>query len=470
MNQATQQHWSRRRFKRVHFIGIGGVGMSGIAEVLLNLGFSVSGSDQQRSATLVRLESLGARCHIGHRDSPIAADVVVTSSAIGADNPELLQAHAQRIPVIPRAQMLGELMRFRQGIAVAGSHGKTTTTSLTATLLAAGELDPTFVIGGVLNSAGSNARLGAGDFLVAEADESDGSFLMLQPVIAVITNIDEDHLESYDGDMNRLREAFVEFVQHLPFWGLAVVCVDDPNVQAIIPELSRSLVTYGFSEQADVRASDVEQEGATSHFQLHLPNGESHQVHLNLPGAHNVQNALAAIAVAWELDVPAADCVQALTSFQGIGRRFNTYFDVACRAGHCTIVDDYGHHPTELQATINAARQAWPDKRLLMVFQPHRYTRTREQFDAFVHVLGQVDAVVLSEVYAASEDPIPGADSKSLCRAIRASGRLEPVFVPELNDVKATLNALVEPNDVILVCGAGDIGRWCQQLLKEGLR
>ncbi len=457
-------------FRRVHFVGVGGVGMSGIAEVLCTLGYTVSGSDLAEGAATTRLREQGVRVDIGHRAENVReADVVVVSSAVRADNPELVEARAQRIPIVPRAEMLAELMRFRRGIAIAGTHGKTTTTSLTASVLSEGALDPTFVIGGKLLSAGANAGLGQGDWLVAEADESDGSFLRLTPLIAVVTNIDADHLENYGGDFARVRAAFSEFLHRLPFYGLGVLCIDDAEVRALAAEMPRHLVTYGFADEADVRATAVSQRGAQMHFTLHLPGEAPLPVLLNLPGRHNVQNALAAAAVGWQLGVDGAAIARALAGFQGVGRRFNRLGALSLRAGSAELVDDYGHHPRELAATIAAARGGWPDKRLVLAFQPHRYSRTRDLLDDFAAVLSEVDVLVLTEVYPAGEAPIPGADSRALARAIRARGRIDPVLVAHPRDLAATLPDLLLDGDLLILSGAGDIGRSSQALAATGL-
>jgi UDP-N-acetylmuramate--alanine ligase len=457
-------------FRRVHFVGVGGVGMSGIAEVLCTLGYTVSGSDLAEGAATTRLREQGVRVDIGHRAENVReADVVVVSSAVRADNPELVEARAERIPIVPRAEMLAELMRFRRGIAIAGTHGKTTTTSLTASVLSEGALDPTFVIGGKLLSAGANAGLGQGDWLVAEADESDGSFLRLTPLIAVVTNIDADHLENYGGDFARVRAAFSEFLHRLPFYGLGVLCIDDAEVRALAAEMPRHLVTYGFADEADVRATAVSQRGAQMHFTLHLPGEAPLPVLLNLPGRHNVQNALAAAAVGWQLGVEGAAIARALAGFQGVGRRFNRLGAVALREGAAELVDDYGHHPRELAATIAAARGGWPDKRLVLAFQPHRYSRTRDLLDDFAAVLSEVDVLVLTEVYPAGEAPIPGADARALARAIRARGRIDPVLVAHPRDLAATLPDLLLDGDLLILSGAGDIGRSSQALAANGL-
>jgi UDP-N-acetylmuramate--alanine ligase len=457
------------RVRQVHFIGIGGAGMSGIAEVLHNLGYQVSGSDMRESAATRRLAGLGIRISIGHAAAHVVdCDAVVVSTAIRAENPELVAARARRIPVVPRAEMLAELMRFRFGIGVAGTHGKTTTTSLIASLLAEGGLDPTFVIGGLLNSAASHAQLGAGHYLVAEADESDASFLYLQPSMAVVTNIDADHLSTYQGDFERLRQTFIEFLHHLPFYGLAVLCLDDPDVRGILPEVSRPVITYGLDATADVHATDVQQAGAQTHFRAHRrEQADSLSITLNLPGRHNVQNALAAIAVATELGVSDANIQRALADFQGIGRRFQIAGEIATAAGTVMLIDDYGHHPRELAPTIAAARAGWPGRRLVVVFQPHRYTRTRDLFEDFVQVLSEVDVLVLCEVYAAGEAPIAGADGRALARGIRVRGQVDPVFVDDLGRLPDVLGDLLADGDLLLTLGAGDIGAAAQRLPVE---
>jgi UDP-N-acetylmuramate--alanine ligase len=449
-----------RRIKVIHFVGIGGSGMSGIAEVLLNLGYAVQGSDIKQGEATERLQRLGARVLIGHRAENVAGvDVVVVSSAINAANPEVARALAERIPVVKRAEMLGELMRFRYSIAVAGTHGKTTTTSLMASVLAEGGTDPTFVIGGRLKSAASNARLGAGEFLVAEADESDASFTHLQPMIAIVTNVDADHLGTHGGDFGKLKQSFVEFLHNLPFYGLAVICNDDLNARELIPDIARPYLTYGFDETADVRAVEVERHAGQSKFTVLRPGGANPlPVTLNLPGRHNVLNALAVIAVATELEIDDAAIQRALAGFQGIERRLQWIADVDSRAGKITIVDDYGHHPTEIAATVEAARQGWPDRRVVLVFQPHRYTRTRDLFDEFAQVLADSDALIVAEVYPAGEAPIPGADGKALCRAIRTRGRVEPVLLKSLDELPDALAGIVRDGDVVLTMGAGHIG------------
>ncbi len=450
----------KHRIKRVHFTGIGGAGMSGIAEVLLNLDYQVTGSDLSESATTERLAGLGATVHRGHEAANIEeADCVVTSSAVRSDNPEVVAARARGIPVIARAVMLAELMKLKHGVAIAGTHGKTTTTSLTATVLAQGGLDPTFVIGGRLISAGANARLGAGDLIVVEADESDGSFLNLSPMMVVVTNIDADHMETYGHDLARLKQTFIEFVQRLPFYGLAIVCSDDRNVRDILPLISNPVLRYGLDPNADLRAVDIRAEGADMCFTVVRDDREPFSVRLAAPGLHNVRNALAAIAVGQELGVPDAAIATALEHFRGVGRRFQTYGDLALAGGgHFTLVDDYGHHPAELNATIQAARGAYVGRRLVVAFQPHRYTRTRDLFGDFVDVLGQADLVLLTDVYAAGEAPISGADADSLARAIRAAGGREPVRVKQMSDLPRAIMNVVRDQDVVLTLGAGSIG------------
>ncbi|HSC96290.1 MAG TPA: UDP-N-acetylmuramate--L-alanine ligase [Burkholderiales bacterium] len=449
----------RHKVKHVHFIGIGGAGMSGIAEVLLTLRYRVSGSDLAESAATRRLRQLGARIHIGHAADHVAgADAIVVSSAVRDDNPEVAAARASKVPVVPRALMLAELMRLRQGIAVAGTHGKTTTTSLVASVLAEGGLDPTFVIGGRLEAAGSHARLGAGEFIVVEADESDASFLYLQPVIAVVTNIDADHMETYGHSMDRLRQAFVDFLQRLPFYGVAVLCADDANVRAVMPQLTKPVATYGLDAGAQVRALDVTASGGQMHFRAKHAGGELAIV-LNLPGAHNVRNALAAIAVGIELGVPEAAIAKALAEFKGVGRRFQNHGKVRLpRGGSFVLIDDYGHHPAEMAATLAAARGAFPGRRIVLAFQPHRYTRTRDCFEDFVKVLATADALVLTEVYPAGEAPIVAADGKALARAIRVHGRVEPIFVESVAEIPAAILGLARDGDVVLTMGAGSIG------------
>ncbi|MFN7834876.1 MAG: UDP-N-acetylmuramate--L-alanine ligase [Burkholderiaceae bacterium] len=450
----------KHKVKHVHFVGIGGSGMSGIAEVLLTLGYEVSGSDLSVSPVTQRLSGLGARVLVGHAaEHVLEADAVVISSAVGHHNPEVIAARQRRIPVVPRAVMLAELMRLKRGIAIAGTHGKTTTTSLAASVLAQAGLDPTFVIGGRLNSAGANARLGAGEFIVVEADESDASFLNLMPVIAVITNIDADHMETYGHDFARLKQAFVEFTQRLPFYGAAIVCQDDPHVREIIPFISKPVVTYGFSPTAQIRAVESRHIDGRMAFTV-LREGEPPlPVELNLPGEHNVLNALAAIAIASEIGVGDADIQQALAQFNGVGRRFTKHGDIdLAGGGSYTLVDDYGHHPVEMAATLAAARGAYPGRRLVLAFQPHRYSRTRDCFEDFVKVLSGVDVLVLSEVYAAGEVPIVAADGRSLARAVRVAGRVEPLFAETLDDMMAGIAQVVRAGDVVVTMGAGSIG------------
>lgn len=458
----------RNWVKRVHFVGIGGVGMCGIAEVLHNLEFSVSGSDSVENANTRRLADLGIHVAIGHDAAHIAgADVVVISSAVKDSNPEVQAARATKIPVIPRAEMLAELMRLQHGIAIAGTHGKTTTTSLTASVLAQGGLDPTFVIGGRLNSAGTNARLGRGEYLVAEADESDASFLHLQPFMAVVTNIDADHMETYGGDFNRLKQAFVDFLHNLPFYGLAILCTDDANVREILPLIHKPVRTYGTREDADVRAIDITQDGMHMHFNVDIGKGSTPiSIVLNQPGRHNVLNALAAITVAIELNVSEAAIREGLASFGGIGRRFQVNGRVTVAKGDVLLVDDYGHHPSELAATIQAAREGWPQRRLVVAFQPHRYTRTRDLIDDFSAVLSACDILFITEVYAAGETPISGADGRALCRSIRARGG-NPVFVEDVNELPALLKDSLRANDLLLTLGAGNIGQVAMTLTQR---
>ena len=458
----------KHRIKHLHFIGIGGSGMSGIAEVMLNLGYAISGSDMQESTVTRRLAELGARIVIGHAAENVQGmSAVVVSTAITGDNPEVLAARAARIPVVPRALMLAELMRLRRGIAVAGTHGKTTTTSLLASVLAAGDLDPTFVIGGRLNSAGANAKLGEGEYMVVEADESDASFLHLLPVMAIITNIDVDHMDTYGHDVAQLKTAFIEFTQKLPFYGSAILCMDDPNVREVIPFVSRPVTTYGIDQPAQVRAINLRSVGTQMHFDVARTSSVGElpilSVVLNLPGKHNVLNALAAIAVATELGVSDEAIARALKQFTGVGRRFAQIGDLPVSAknggGYFTVVDDYGHHPNEMAATLAAARGAWPDRRIVLAFQPHRYTRTRDCFEDFVQVLSAADAVLLSEVYAAGEAPVIAADGRALSRAIRVAGRVEPVFIANIEDMPQAILDFVRDGDVVLTMGAGSISR-----------
>lgn len=447
------------KVKRIHFVGIGGAGMCGIAEVLRNEGYAVSGSDIAASKVTKRLEDLGVTVFIGHNASNVnGASVVVVSSAIHEGNPEVESARAMHIPVVRRAEMLGELMRYRYGIAISGTHGKTTTTSLIASIYAAAKLDPTFVIGGLLNSAGTNARLGTGRYLIAEADESDASFLHLQPMMTVVTNIEPDHLDTYGGDFNCLKKTFVEFLHNLPFYGVAVVCVDDPNVRDIIPQIGRTVITYGVSEDADFRVTDFKETGPHSSFTLVRKDAATLKIELPIPGLHMAKNAAAAIAVALEEGIEDDVIVQALKNFKGVGRRFQNYGEFKTKKDcTLTLVDDYGHHPTEVDATIKAARQAYPDKKLVMVFQPHRYTRTRDCYEDFVRVLQQVDKLILVDVYPAGETPIPGADGRHLCMSIRLQGKIEPHFVQTVDEVPALLEELVEDNSLVLTQGAGNV-------------
>ena len=451
---------------RIHFVGIGGTGMSGIAEVLCNLGYIVSGSDIKESAVTQHLAELGICIAIGHKRENISqVDLVVASTAIDRTNEEIDEAYHQRIPVIPRAEMLAELMRFRFGIAVAGTHGKTTTTSLTASILAEGGLDPTFVIGGRLNSAGTNAKLGLGNYLVAEADESDASFLYLQPMVAIVTNIDQDHMETYQGSYQRLKDTFIEFLHHLPFYGLAVLCIDDQGVQDILSQLSKPVITYGVHENADVQAIDIQQQGLHTHFTV-LRKGDYPplRVTLNMPGWHNMLNSLAAIAVASRLSVADSAIIKSLGAFKGVGRRFQLQGDVVIGDGKLTLVDDYGHHPREIAATLEALKQAWPDRRSVIVFQPHRYTRTRDLFEDFAHVLSGVAVLILMEVYSAGETPIAGADGRALSRAIRLRGHVDPIFLENWQDLPSILASVVKADDVILTMGAGNVGQIASQL------
>jgi UDP-N-acetylmuramate--alanine ligase len=462
--------------KHIHFVGIGGAGMSGIAEILHNLGYVVSGSDQSDSATSRRLASLGIRVFTGHGADHIAgAEAVVTSTAVKGDNPEVIAARAKRVPVVPRAVMLAELMRLKRGIAIAGTHGKTTTTSLVTSMLAEAGLDPTFVVGGLLHSAGANSRLGSGDYIVVEADESDASFLNLMPILSVVTNIDADHMETYGHDFARLKAAFVEFVHRMPFYGAAILCADDPGVRSIIPMISRPIVTYGLDEGVMVRAVDVQAlPGGQMRFVAQRRNGVAMpdlHITLNLPGVHNVRNALAALAVATELELPDQPMVKALAAFSGVGRRFQRYGEVvvpnSSGGGRFTLVDDYGHHPVEMAAVIAAARGAFPGRRLVLAFQPHRYTRTRDCFEDFVKVMGTADAVLLTEVYPAGESPIVAADGRALARALRVAGKVDPIFVDDVADLPAAIGGQVRDGDVIIAMGAGSIGAVAQQVREQ---
>ena len=454
-----------RRIHTIHFVGIGGAGMGGIAEVLLNLGYAVQGSDLKPNNVTVRLTSLGARIIKGHRAENVkGADVVVVSTAVDINNPEVVQAHAQRIPVVPRAEMLGELMRFRYSIAVAGTHGKTTTTSMVASVLAEGKLDPTFVIGGRLKSAGTHARLGAGRYLVAEADESDASFLHLQAMIAIVTNVDADHLGTHEGDFERYKQSFVDFLHNLPFYGLAVMCMDDEETASLIAHVKRPIVTYGIENDADIRATNVQRHGMQSSYDVLRAGKPPLSIRLSIPGTHNVLNSLAAIAVASELNVSDEAIQHALANFQGIDRRLQSYGDVQTANGRITVIDDYGHHPTEIAATLDAVRQGWAGRRIVLAFQPHRYTRTRDLLDEFAAVLADVDALIVTDVYPAGEAVIKGADAKALCRAIRSHGRVEPILVRKVNDVPKSLLPIVHDNDVVVVMGAGNIGSLASEL------
>ncbi|MBW8314668.1 MAG: UDP-N-acetylmuramate--L-alanine ligase [Hydrogenophaga sp.] len=461
----------KHAIRHIHFVGIGGSGMSGIAEVLLNQGYRISGSDLGESTVTRRLVALGAEVFIGHDAAHIGgADAIVTSTAVKDDNPEVIAAHAKLVPVVPRAVMLAELMRMKKGVAIAGTHGKTTTTSLVASVLAAANLDPTFVIGGRLNSAGANAQLGSGEYIVVEADESDASFLNLLPVLSVVTNIDADHMDTYGHDFGRLKGAFIEFLHKMPFYGTAVVCVDDPSIREILPQIARPITSYGFSEDAQVRAVNVRAVGGQMHFTVQRKNGAQMpdlDVVLNLPGNHNVLNALAAIGIAVELGVADAAVQQALAEFKGVGRRFQRYGEAALPSGgSCTLVDDYGHHPVEMAATLSAARGAFPDRRLVLAFQPHRYSRTRDCFEDFVKVINQADAVLLAEVYAAGEAPIVAADGRSLARALRVAGKLEPVFVDDIAAMPQAVLDNARDGDVVLCMGAGSIGAVAGQVVE----
>ncbi len=452
----------KHKVKHVHFVGIGGSGMSGIAEVLLNLGYQVSGSDLSDNLSTRRLRTMGAKVYLGHEGNHIAsANAVVISTAVKSDNPEVIAARSNNVPVVPRALMLAELLRLRQGIAVAGTHGKTTTTSLIASILAEAGMDPTFVIGGRLAAAGCHAKLGSGEFIVVEADESDASFLYLQPVLTVVTNIDADHLETYDHDFNRLKQTFVEFVQHLPFYGMAVLCIDDANVCDVLPSITKPITTYGLSENAQVRAIDIHHSGSKMNFIAVVGvNGTARKldITLNLPGLHNIQNALAAITVANEIGVPDEAIIKALSEFRGVERRFQQYGEISLSGkGSFMLIDDYGHHPTEMDATIKAVRGAFPNRRLVLAFQPHRYTRTRDVFEDFVKVLSNVDVLLITEVYPAGEDPIIAADSKSLARAVRVQGKVEPIYVDSVEDFSAAIYDVVQAEDVVLVMGAGSV-------------
>lgn len=466
MNEIKMKIPEMRRVKVIHFVGIGGAGMGGIAEVLLNEGYQVTGSDISVNPVVNRLTKLGATITIGHKPENVqGASVIVVSTAINKQNIELLTAQEQRIPVVRRAEMLAELMRFRHGIAIAGTHGKTTTTSLIASIMAEGQLDPTFVIGGLLNSAGTNARLGKSRYLVAEADESDASFLHLQPMVSVITNIAADHMETYEGDFEKLKDTYIEFLHNLPFYGLAVMCVDNNVVRELLPRVSRQVITYGFSSDADVRAVEYQQKGQVSKFKVLRADKAELEISLNLPGLHNVLNALAAIAVATDEGVSDAAILSALSKFEGIGRRFEHLANLTTLSGEMTVIDDYGHHPSEVSATINAMRNGWPERRLVMMFQPHRYSRTRDLYEDFVEVLSQVDALVLLDVYPAGEDPITNADSKSLARSIRSRGGVEPIYVSSTDQLPDIMSSLLNDGDMLITQGAGTIGVIARELV-----
>ncbi len=461
-NKAAQR-WDipeMRRIRRIHFIGIGGVGMCGIAEVLLNQGYDISGSDLRQSAATDRLTSLGAEIFLGHKeDNVTSVDVMVVSTAINQENPEIKYAIENRIPIVRRAEMLAELMRYRHGIAIAGTHGKTTTTSLVASILAEGDKDPTFVIGGRLTSAGTNAKLGGSRYLVAEADESDASFLHLQPMVSVVTNIEADHMDTYGGDFNKLKKTFIEFLHNLPFYGLAVLCVDDETIKEILPEVNRPVLTYGFDKSADFYAVDLQQDGMFTSFTAKRPGDKKDlKIKLRMPGNHNVLNALAAIAVASDEKIADDAIIRALEKFQGVGRRFQVCGEFAFKGDQVMLVDDYGHHPTEVEVTIQAIRNGWPDKRLVMMFQPHRYSRTRDLYEDFVRVLSDVDVLVLLDVYSAGEVEVPGADGRSLCRSIRQRGRVDPIFVERGGAVQSVLKDILQPGDLLITQGAGDVG------------
>ena len=460
-----------RRIRRLHFIGIGGAGMSGIAEVLLNQGYQITGSDIANSPVTERLESLGVSIFIGHKAVNVeGANVVVVSTAIDHANEEIVEATNLRIPIIRRAEMLAELMRYRHSIVIAGTHGKTTTTSLMATLLAQGNLDPTYVIGGILNGAGTNAKLGDSHIMVAEADESDASFLHLQPMVAIVTNIDEDHMVTYDGDFEKLKQTFIDFIHNLPFYGLAVLCVDDPVIQELLPKISRPVLTYGQSDFADFQITDVEQKGSISRFKLERPApAKSLDLTLNMPGIHNVLNATAAIAVATDEGISDEDIVTGLAGFGGVGRRFDIKEPLIIENGEVMLVDDYGHHPTEVAANIKAIRTGWPEKRLVMIYQPHRYSRTHDLYDAFVDVLSEVDLLLLLDVYSAGEAPIRGADSRSLCRSIRQRGQIDPMFVKDQSEIRSVLKDLLINDDILITQGAGSIGILSKELDRDGL-
>ncbi|MDS1311945.1 MULTISPECIES: UDP-N-acetylmuramate--L-alanine ligase [Marinobacter] len=461
-----------RRIRHIHFVGIGGAGMSGIAEVLKNQGYDVSGSDIKQGVVTDRLKAMGIEIQIGHREENSAkADVVVVSSAVASDNPEMVSARSRRVPIVPRAEMLAEIMRYRHGIAVAGTHGKTTTTSLIASVLGEAGLDPTFVIGGKLNSAGTNAKLGGSRYLVAEADESDASFLHLTPTVSVVTNIEADHMDTYDGDVEKLKQTFVDFLHNLPFYGLAVMCVDDPYVNEIIPRISRAIITYGISNQdADYRAENIVSDGLRTHFVVKRPGGRSDlTVELKMPGRHNVLNALAVIAVATDDGIADEAICRGLAAFAGVGRRFQVYGDYKIPKGTITLVDDYGHHPTEVEAVIRAAQGAWPGRRIVMLYQPHRFSRTRDLYEDFVRVLSEVDGLLLMDVYSAGETAVPGADSRALCRSIRQRGKIEPLFVEDNREIEGLLSNVLQDGDLLITQGAGDIGGIAIRLAAQGV-
>lgn len=468
LNHANNRAPEMRRVKTIHFVGIGGAGMGGIAEVLLNEGYQITGSDIGENQVVKRLTALGAKITIGHHEDNVSgASVIVVSTAINAENPELVAAHQQRIPVVRRAEMLAELMRFRHGIAIAGTHGKTTTTSLIASIFAQANLDPTFVIGGLLNSAGTNARLGSSRYLIAEADESDASFLHLQPMVSVITNIDEDHMETYEGDFEKLKDTYIEFLHNLPFYGLAVVCLDNPVVREILPRIGRQVITYGFCEDADVRATQYQQSAGMSSFVVERKDSAPLAINVNLPGEHNVLNALAGVAVAIDEGVAESAIQQALQNFAGIGRRFEKLATLHTEQGKMMLIDDYGHHPTEVKATIAAMRNGWPEKRLIMVFQPHRYSRTRDLYEDFVEVLSEVDCLFLLDVYGAGEAPIANADSKSLARSIRLRGQIEPIYVSDSDKLAELIAAQLKDGDMVITQGAGNIGAIARSLATD---
>lgn len=471
-NNAALRQPEMRRIRRIHMIGVGGSGMSGIAEVLVNLGYEVAGSDLRDSAVTERLARRGVEIFIGHAQQNLGrADVVVSSSAVDESNPEVIAARNARVPVIPRAEMLAELMRYRHGIAVAGTHGKTTTTSLIAAIFGEAGMDPTFIIGGLVNSVGSNAQLGAGRILIAEADESDASFLHLQPMVTVVTNIEADHMETYGGDFAALRRTFLEFLHNLPFYGIAVLCIDDPVVRSLLGDISRQVLTYGFCEDADYRITDMRRNGLTTSFMVQRPGGaQPLAINLNMPGAHNVLNATAAVAVACDEGIQDTHIQSGLAGFAGVGRRFTRLGEITFPGGAAELVDDYGHHPTEVRATLESVHQAWPGRRVVMVYQPHRYTRTRDLYEDFVAVLSGCDVLVLLDVYPAGEAPIPGADSRSLTRSIRQRGQVEPIFAERIEDVPELLRTIVLDGDVIVTQGAGNVSRLAQELGAQSMK